>query len=319
MSQFTLVIHGGAGNIHRKRMSEVQESAHSKVLVAALTAGEVILSDGGDAVSAVEAAICVLENSPLFNAGKGSVFTMAGTQEMDAAIMEGKDRNAGGVACIGHIRNPISAARAVMEKSPHVLICGTGAEQFARTHNVEWAEPHYFFDQHRWNQLEQIRGTGKMQLDFEGDEETKPESDKYGTVGAVACDSQGNLAAGTSTGGLTNKMPGRIGDTSMIGAGVFADNASCAVSCTGQGEYFMRGLVAADVANRMKFGGAPMDEAAQAAIDSTLSNLGGKGGVIAVDRHGNFSMPFNTTGMFRGYLKGETGKDSCTRAVYMFR
>lgn len=313
MPDFTLVIHGGAGNIHPKRMTEAQQAAHRAVLEAALAAGESVLGSGGDAVSAVEAAVCVLEDSPLFNAGKGSVFTAAGTQEMDAALMDGCTRDAGAVACIGHARNPVRAARAVLQHSPHVLLSGAEADAFAKEQGVEWAEAEYFYDPHRWEQLQDIRGTEKLQLDFEGDEETPPEADKYGTVGAVACDRQGNLAAATSTGGLTNKRPGRIGDTAIIGAGTYADNATCAVSCTGQGEYFMRALVAAEVAGRMRFADEPLEAAAKAAIHAHLAGLGGKGGLIAVDAQGNFAMPFNTTGMFRAVSRGGT------RQIAMFR
>lgn len=314
MPPFTLVIHGGAGNIHAARMTDGQQAAHRQVLDAALAAGENILSEGGDALLAVEAAVCILENSPLFNAGRGSVFTADGTQEMDAAIMDGRTRDAGAIACVSHIRNPIQAARAVLEHSPHVLLTGQPAEWFARSQGVAWEEAEYFYDEHRWSQLEAIRGSDKLELDFEGDEDSKPEHDKYGTVGAVACDAKGHVAAATSTGGLTNKRPGRIGDTAMIGAGVFADDASCAVSCTGQGEFFMRGLIAADVANRLTYGGAPIAVAAADAINKSLAGLGGKGGLIAVDAQGNFALPFNTTGMFRGVSRGDGH-----RAIGMFR
>lgn len=314
MYPFTLVIHGGAGNIHPKRMTVAQQQAHRAILEDALTAGETVLRHGGEALAAVEAAVCVLEDSPLFNAGKGSVFTADGTQEMDASIMDGRTRSAGAVACVSHIRNPVRAARAVLEHSPHVLLAGQPAEWFARSHGVAWAEEEYFFDRHRWNQLEEIRGSDKLQLDFEGDEDGRPEHDKYGTVGAVACDGRGHVAAATSTGGLTNKRPGRIGDTPMIGAGIFADDRSCAVSCTGQGEFFMRGLIAADVANRMRYGAEALETAAGAAIGESLAGLGGKGGLIAVDAQGNFAVPFNTTGMFRGVSRHDG-----LRAVGMFR
>lgn len=313
-ASFTLVIHGGAGNIHPKRMTDAQQEAHRRILDASLAAGEAILREGGDALLAVEAAVCVLEDSPLFNAGKGSVFTADGTQEMDAAIMDGRTRDAGAIACVSHIRNPVRGARAVLEHSPHVLLAGQPAEWFVRSQGVAWEEPDYFYDEHRWHQLEAIRGSDKLQLDFEGDEEGRPEHDKYGTVGAVACDRHGHVAAATSTGGLTNKRPGRIGDTAMIGAGTFADNASCAVSCTGQGEFYMRGLIAAEVANRMRYGGADVEAAAKAAITDNLASLGGKGGLIAVDAKGNFAMPFNTTGMFRGVSRHDGLRD-----IAMFR
>ena len=312
MSNFTLLIHGGAGNISKKRMDDAQEAAYRTVLQSALDKGSEILSRGGDALDAVEAAVNVLEDSPLFNAGRGAVFTSEGTQEMDACIMDGRDRNAGAVTCVSQIRNPISAARVVLHHSPHVLLAGAGAEAFAKEQGVTLAPKDYFFDQHRWDQLQELRGTEKLQLDFA--EEDKPEPDKYGTVGAVALDMHGNLAAATSTGGLTNKRIGRIGDTPIIGAGCYAENETCAVSCTGQGEFFMRGLVAADVALRMKYQNASLADASKSAIGDTLKQLGGTGGLIAVDAKGNFAMPFNTTGMFRGVAKADG-----TQEIAMFR
>lgn len=306
---YTLLIHGGAGNISAKKMSAGDQASYKEALGAALAAGSEILKNNGSALDAVEAAVMVLENSPLFNAGKGAVFAADGTQEMDACIMEGVTRKAGAVASVKHMKNPIQAARLVMEKTSHVMLTGESAEQHLRKLGAEWAEADYFFDQHRWDQLQEIRGTEKLQLDFAED---KPEPDKcradsapdkYGTVGAVACDKAGNVAAATSTGGLTNKLPGRIGDTPIIGAGCYADNATCAVSCTGQGEFFMRGLIAADVAMRMCYQDAALECAAKAAIGSTLKQLGGTGGLIAVDAKGNYTMPFNTTGMFRGVVK----------------
>lgn len=300
MPKFTLLIHGGAGNISAKRMTPEQQADYRAVLERALGNGSKILAAGGAALDAVESAVRVLEDSPLFNAGRGAVFTAAGTQEMDACMMDGATRDAGAVSCVSTIRNPITAARAVLHHSPHVLLVGEGAEAFAKEQGVVLADTDYFFDQHRWDQLQALRGSEKLQLDFAED---KPEPDKYGTVGAVACDMHGNLAAATSTGGLTNKRAGRVGDTPMIGAGCYAENESCAVSCTGQGEFFMRGLIAADVALRMKYQSAALEEAAKAAIGETLKKLGGTGGLIAVDAKGNFAMPFNTTGMFRGVAK----------------
>lgn len=294
---YTLLIHGGAGNIRADQISEKKQAEYAHVLQAALAAGHAILDNGGDAVLAVEAAVCILEDSPLFNAGRGAVFTKDGTQEMDAAIMDGTGRNAGGVTCVQHVRNPVKAARAVLEKSQHVLLAGEAAENFVKQYGIELADADYFFDQHRWDQLQEIKETGKIQLDFAEDD---AEPQKYGTVGAVACDANGNLAAATSTGGMTNKQPGRVGDTPIIGAGCYADNASCAVSCTGQGEYFMRGLIAHNVAQRMRYQQIDLDKAANRAIAETLSMLGGHGGLIAVDAQGNFAMPFNTPGMFRG-------------------
>lgn len=312
MHHFTLLIHGGAGNIHRKQLSQINKLAFYAALDSALAAGEAILSGGGKALDAVEASVCVLEDSPLFNAGRGSVFTASGMQEMDAAIMDGCERNAGAVACVQHIRNPVCAARTVLERSPHILLCGEGAERFAKSQNVECVDAEYFFDRHRWDQLMTVRGSPKLQLDFPNDN-NQPESNKYGTVGAVACDSDGHVAAATSTGGLTNKYPGRIGDSAIIGAGIYADDLSCAVSCTGQGEFFMRGLIAADVANRMRYAHQSLTDSASGAIHKTLATLGGKGGLIAVDAHGNYSMCFNTTGMFRG-----ASQSGGKRSIFMF-
>lgn len=314
MPHYTLLIHGGAGNIHPQRISKIKQTAYRAALHQALTAGEHILASGGDALHAVKAAVCVLEDSPLFNAGKGSVFNAQGIQEMDAAIMDGRSRAIGGVACVRRIRNPVCAAHAVLEYSSHGLLCGEGAELFAYSHHVQCAEADYFFDQHRWDQHIAIKSTKKVQLDFDIEDSLKPETDKFGTVGAVACDSRGHIAAATSTGGMTNKLPGRIGDSPLAGAGIYADDESCAVSCTGQGEFFMRGLIAADVASRMRYARLGLCDAAQAAIHETLRTLNGKGGLIAVDRQGNYAMPFNTTGMFRGIAR--SGKE---QAVALFK
>lgn len=306
---FTLLIHGGSGNISRKTMDEKAEAAHAAVLKAALEAGASILRSGGIALDAVQAAVKVLEDSPLFNAGKGSVYTAAGTHEMDACIMDGRTRDAGAVAGVNSIRNPIEAARAVLEHSPHILLTGESAAAFAQEHGVETVAPEFFFDAFRWQQLQDIIGSDRIELDTPGDEggdEHVPETNqKMGTVGAVARDSHGNLAAATSTGGLTNKKPGRIGDTPITGAGTYAENATCAVSCTGQGEYFMRANVAADIAARMRYAKEPLETAAKNAIHETLHGLKGKGGLIALDKNGNYAMPFNTTGMFRGVVNGQ--------------
>lgn len=298
--QYTLLIHGGAGNVSRERIGQEEEARYRAVLESALLAGEGILKEGKSALDAVETAVRVLEDSPLFNAGKGSVFTADGKQEMDACIMDGRDCNAGGVTAVTHLKNPVSAARLVLEHSSHVLLTGEGAEDWCREQGAEWEEPAYFFDQHRWDQLQEAKKAGITQLDFAED---KPEPDKYGTVGAVALDSHGNLAAATSTGGMTNKLPGRVGDTPIVGAGCYADNATCAVSCTGQGEYFIRGLIARDVSAQMEYGHAAFSSAAEEAIHTVLAKLEGKGGLIAVDAKGNFAMPFNTNGMFRGVVK----------------
>lgn len=314
MNRFTLLIHGGSGNISRKSMDEQAEAAHVRVMASALEAGAAVLRTGGIALDAVQAAVKVLEDCPLFNAGKGSVYTAAGTHEMDACIMDGKTRDAGAVAGIATVRSPIEAARVVLEQSPHVLLTGKEAEAFAQEKGVEMVSGDYFYDAHRWQQLQDIIGSDRIELDIPGDE-AKPEAhEKMGTVGAVAVDSHGNLAAATSTGGLTNKRPGRIGDTPVTGAGTYAENATCAVSCTGQGEYFMRANVAADVAARMRYAKEPLETAAKHAIHETLYGLKGKGGLIALDAQGNYAMPFNTTGMFRGVVSDEEKPQ-----VWMFR
>jgi len=311
---FTLLIHGGSGNISRKTMDEAAEAKHAAVLREALEAGVDILKAGGIALDAVQAAVKVLEDSPLFNAGKGSVYTAAGTHEMDACIMDGRTRDAGAVAGVATVRNPVEAARAVLEHSPHILLTGAAAAQFAADQGVAMVAPEHFFDPFRWQQLQDIIGSDRIELDTPGDEHVPETNQKMGTVGAVARDSNGNLAAATSTGGLTNKKPGRIGDTPITGAGTYAENATCAVSCTGQGEYFMRANVAADIAARMRYGNEPLQEAAKHAIHTTLGGLKGKGGLIALDAQGNFAMPFNTTGMFRGVVSSETEAE-----VWMFK
>ncbi|MBC8084269.1 MAG: isoaspartyl peptidase/L-asparaginase [Hymenobacter sp.] len=339
----TLVIHGGAGTITRANMTAEKEKAYTEALNQALQTGYAILKGGGTSLDAVEATVRVMEDSPLFNAGKGAVFTHEGRNEMDAAIMEGQNLKAGAVAGITVVRNPISAARAVLEKSEHVMLTGPGAEQFAREKGLTIVEPSYFFTQARYDQLqnalraEKSAGTpdqlnaptktgqaapakakdkvkpGKPTSAFPAGA-TDPDADKarliftegqkYGTVGAVALDQFGNLAAATSTGGMTNKRYGRVGDAPIIGCGTYADNQSCAVSCTGWGEYFIRATVARDVAARMEFQQAPIAQAAQATIDK-VARLGGDGGLIAVDRQGNIAMPFNSEGMYRGFIKAD--------------
>jgi beta-aspartyl-peptidase (threonine type) len=337
---FTLVIHGGAGTITKANMTAEQEKAYQDGLNKALQVGYSILKDGGTALDAVEATIRVMEDNPLFNAGKGAVFTHEGRNEMDASIMEGEKLRAGAVAGVTVVRNPITAARAVMDKSEHVLLTGTGAEQFAREQGLDIVEPSYFFTQARYDQLQKALSTDKspspssqpspptkaaptptMPTKTKGKSKpSKPSSTlvptssqnladliftegrKYGTVGAVALDKQGNLAAATSTGGMTNKRYGRVGDAPIIGAGTYADNQSCAVSCTGWGEYFIRATVARDVAARMEYQKIPLSQAAQATIDK-VGAMGGNGGLIALDRAGNITMPFNSEGMYRGFIK----------------
>src|SRR5436190_955128 len=292
MQRMGLAIHGGAGTILRTQMTPALEAEYEHGLEAALKVGWEILELGGSSLDAVEATVISLEDFPLFNAGRGSVFTHEGKNEMDAAIMDGSSLKAGAVAFVRNIRNPIKLSRQVMERTEHVLLAGEGAEQFATQIGIETAPDEYFFTEHRWLQLQDAIAAGRAQLDHAV---AKP----VGTVGAVACDKNGNLAAGTSTGGMTNKKFGRVGDTALIGAGTYADDI-CAVSCTGHGEYFMLGVTAYDVAARMKYEGLDLKAAAQAAIDY-LTSIDGEGGLIAVDHEGNIAMPFNSEGMYRGF------------------
>ncbi|HKL66380.1 MAG TPA: isoaspartyl peptidase/L-asparaginase [Bacteroidales bacterium] len=286
--EWALVIHGGAGVITRDLMTSERDSAYRSVLRAALEKGESILAQGGTAIDAVEQTIHIMENSPLFNAGRGAVFTSEGTNEMDAAIMNGSDLNAGSVAGIKGIKNPISAARAVMEESVHVMLSGKGALEFAVAQGLEEVEPSYFYTDKRYKQLTEAVN-----------------NEKNGTVGCCALDKDGNLAAATSTGGMTNKKYNRIGDAPVIGAGTYANNATCAVSATGHGEYFIRWTVAHDISALMEYRDLSLEEAAGLVINDKLVKAGGNGGVIAVDNMGNVSMPFNSEGMFRGYSDSE--------------
>ena len=295
-SDFTLAVHGGAGTILRSSMNAAREAAYHAGLRHALDAGRVVLAGGGTAIEAVTAAVMCLEDEPLFNAGRGAVYTSAGKQEMDAAIMDGKDHAAGAVAGVFGPRNPILAARAVMEKSEHVLLIGDAALDFCRTTGIKLEDAAYFFTDQRWNALQQtlaMRSSGKQDLD---------ESRKHGTVGAVARDTHGHVAAATSTGGMTAKSPGRVGDTPVFGAGTWADDASCAVSATGHGEVFIRYAAAHEISARMRLAGQSLDVAARGVVVDLLAPHGGSGGVIAVDANGAFSMPFNCAGMYRGVV-----------------
>ena len=308
-----LVVHGGAGTIDRSKMTPEREREYRDGLERALTAGYEILKRGGSSLDATEAAVRVLEDDPRFNAGKGAVFTSAGTNELDAAIMDGKTLKAGAVANLRHVRNPISLTRLIMDKSEHViksppvgplLMAGEGAEAFAKENGVELVDQKYFYTQERWDALQKIKTAEKGSV-----AEKKfiiTDQDRHGTVGAVALDQNGNLAAATSTGGTTNKRPGRVGDTPVIGAGTYANNQTCAVSCTGDGEYFIRATVARDVSALMEYRGMSLKEAAQTVLDK-VAKLGGTGGLIAIDRKGNIALPFNTSGMYRGYVD-PTGK-----------
>jgi beta-aspartyl-peptidase (threonine type) len=279
-------------------MSPEGQREYRAGLERALTAGYEILTRGGSSLDATEAAVRVLEDDPHFNAGKGSVFTSAGTNEMDAAIMDGKTLAAGAVASLKHIKNPISLARLVMEKSGHVMMDSEGAEAFAKENGIELVDQKYFFTQERWDALQKIKAAEKNRT---GKAFFITDQDRHGTVGAVALDQNGNLAAATSTGGTTNKRPGRVGDTPVIGAGTYANNATCAVSATGDGEYFIRATVGRDVSALMEYRGMSLKDASQAALDK-VAKLGGSGGLIAIDRQGNITLPFNSAGMYRGYV-----------------
>lgn len=298
-----LAIHGGAGTLFKGTLSPEREAGAQAGLEAALEAGWQIFQAGGSCLDMAEAAVRVLEDCEYFNAGRGAVFTQAGTHEMDAAIMNGADLSAGAVAGIQGIQNPIGLARKVLTDSPHVLLIGAGAEAFAAEHRLPTAPPDYFYTEHRWQQLQILRESNTTALDHAlgvAPPKTFPPP-SFGTVGAVARDAANNLAAATSTGGMTNKRQGRVGDSPLIGAGTYADNRSCAVSGTGHGEYFIRSVLAHEVAAQMRLGGKSLAEAAQAAL-AELELLGGQGGLIALDAQGNCVLPFNTGRMYRGWL-----------------
>jgi len=301
IKKFGIAIHGGAGTIERSKMTPETERNYRTGLERALAAGYDILKRGGSSLDATEAAVRVLEDDPHFNAGKGSVFTSAGTNEMDAAIMDGKTLAAGAVAALKHVKNPISLARLVMEKSGHVMMDGEGAEAFAKENGIELVDAKYFFTQERWDALQKMKAAEKHRTGRAGKAFVITDQDRHGTVGAVALDKNGNLAAATSTGGTTNKRPGRVGDSPIIGAGTYANDATCAVSATGDGEYFIRATVGHDVSALMEYRGMALNEAAQGVLDK-VAKLGGTGGLIAIDRQGNVALPFNTSGMYRGYV-----------------
>ncbi|KAA6431467.1 isoaspartyl peptidase/L-asparaginase [Dyadobacter flavalbus] len=320
--KITLVIHGGAGTITRANMTPEKEKAYKEVLNTALQTGYQVLKKGGTSVQAVEATIKVMEDSPLFNAGKGAVFTNEGKNELDASIMEGKTLKAGAIAGVTTIKNPISTAIAVMEKSPHVMMAGKGAETFAKEQGLEIVDPSYFYTESRFKALQRAKEEEKTELDHNAKEEKEvkkgpktgaleenelifTEGKKFGTVGCVALDKFGNLAAGTSTGGMTNKRYGRIGDAPIIGAGTYANNATCAVSATGHGEFFIRSVVAYDISALMEYKGMSLKDAANEVVMKKLVERGGEGGIIALDRNGNVAMPFNSEGMYRGFIKND--------------
>lgn len=303
---FSLAIHGGAGTILKKNMTREAEKIYKESLVEALEKGFDILKNGGTSLDAVEVTVKVLEDNPLFNAGKGSVFTSDGKNEMDAAIMEGSTLAAGAVAQVTNIKNPISAARAVMEKSEHIMMVGKGAEQFAQLYGLQIVDPSYFFTQERWDALQRVRAEdpSKTELDHDNREQVKIaiQSQKIGTVGAVAIDLEGKLASASSTGGMTNKKFGRVGDSAIVGAGIYA-NRECAISCTGWGEFFMRLCVAKTVCDLVEYKKYSLKKAATEVIMKQLPALGGDGGLIAVDSNANVVMPFSTEGMYRGFIK----------------
>lgn len=307
-----LVIHGGAGTILKKNMNAEKEYAYRQKLTQALQAGYKVIQNGGTSVEAVRSAINIMEDSPLFNAGKGSVYTNDETQEMDASVMSGKDKSAGAVAGVSRIKNPINAAIAVMFESEHVLLTGDGAEEFAKKCGIEIVDTSYFKSDVRMRQLKRVKDREKTVLDHDGDQGNNNtsedefnidsiEDEKFGTVGAVALDKENNLAAGTSTGGMTNKRYNRVGDSPIIGAGTYADNSCCGVSCTGHGEFFIRNVVAYDVCALMNYKNMTVAQAGKTVV-MKQTELGGSGGIIALDREGNVAMPFNTAGMYRGYI-----------------
>jgi beta-aspartyl-peptidase (threonine type) len=309
-----IVIHGGAGTILPENMTEETEKQYRDALTQALRTGHKILEDGGTSMDAVVQTLMVLEDSPLFNAGKGAVFTSEGTVELDASIMDGATRNAGALTGVTNVRNPIQLARAILDHSRHVMMSGTGAEAFAKEHGFEDTPNEYFYTERRREALRRAQSREDSPTGDAGDamhfddtplnDDPRVEPNKFGTVGAVALDRNGDIVAGTSTGGMTNKRFGRVGDSPIIGAGTYAHNETCGVSATGHGEYFIRGAVAHDIAARMRYGSMSLKEAADSVVMDELPSIGegGSGGVIALDAEGNIAMPFNTPGMYRGYV-----------------
>jgi len=304
-NSFAIVIHGGAGGIKREYFTPEQQEAYTLKLEEALDAGYTILENGGISLDAIQAAINIMEDSPLFNAGKGAVYNSEGNQEMDAAIMDGKTLNAGAIAGVNHIKNPILAARIVMDSSKHVMLSGKGAEIMASKYGIEMVDSSYFFTEKRMNQLKKLQGKEKTQLDHTAFliKNELIDDHKYGTVGAVAIDKNGNIAAGTSTGGMTNKKYGRIGDVPVIGAGTYANNLTCGISATGTGEYFIRTVAAHEVSSLIQYGGLTPKKALNEVLFNQIGPLGGEGGMILIDKNGDVYWDFNSTGMFRGFKK----------------
>ena len=306
MNSYAIAIHGGAGTILQSTMTSEKEALYKQALASAIAAGEAVLKNQGRSVDAVEAAIRALEDNELFNAGKGSVFTNEGKHEMDASIMNGLDLSAGAVAGVKNIKNPVSLAKAVMLQSEHVFMAGAGAEKFAQSIRAEVMPDDYFFVQMRYDQLQAAIKSDRIVMDHTEDTFENGEK-KFGTVGAVALDAFGNLAAGTSTGGMTNKKNGRVGDTPVIGAGTYANNNTCAISCTGHGEFFIRSVVAYDISCLMEYKGLSLKEACNVVVHQKLVKIGGEGGLIALDTKGNIELAFNSEGMYRASKK--SGED----------
>ena len=304
-NNFGIVIHGGAGTILKENMSDSLENAYKEKLKEAITVGYLVLKNGGSAIEAVSTTINVMEDSPLFNAGKGAVFTHEETNEMDASIMDGATLNAGAVAGVSRIKNPINLALVVMKDSPHVMLSGKGAEVFAQEKGFLLVDSSYFYTENRYKSLQKVKQQEKEKTASIPFEDPFIKNPKFGTVGCVALDKSGNLAAGTSTGGMTNKRWNRIGDGPIIGAGTYANNATCAVSSTGWGEYFIRAVVAHDISAMMEYKEVTLQEAASEVIQKKIPALGGDGGIVAIDKDGNVAMEFNTAGMYRAHMNAE--------------
>ena len=305
MSKYAIALHGGAGTILRSHLTPEKELAYKNALNEALETGESILKKGGSALDAVERTVISLENCPLFNAGKGAVFTHEGKHEMDASIMNGIDLSAGAVSGINHVKNPVKLARAIMEQTEHVYLSGVGALQFAKKINAELETDDYFYVQMRHDQWKEAQKSDGIFLDHNIQQNENGEK-KFGTVGAVALDLHGNLAASTSTGGMTNKKFGRVGDSPIIGAGTYANNATCAISCTGHGEFFIRSIVAYDISCLMEYAGLTLKQACDKVVKDKLVKIGGEGGLVAVDKFGNIELSFNSEGMYRAMKTSES-------------
>ncbi len=299
-NKFAIAVHGGAGTILKSLMTPEKEQAYQQGLTEALNAGYRILEQGGSALDAVESAVMALEDFPLFNAGRGAVFTNKGTHEMDASIMDGKTLEAGAVSGISNVQNPVHLARVIKEKSGHVFLCGNEAEVFAKQMNLPFQPNEYFYEEGRYKQWQEVKDSDGYQLDHTVN---SGEGKKFGTVGAVALDADGNIAAATSTGGMTNKRFGRVGDSPIIGAGTYANNHTCAISCTGHGEYFIRAVVAYDISCLMEYKGYNLKQACDFVVKDKLVKFGGEGGLIAIDTQGNIELPFNSEGMYRGFRR----------------